>query len=272
MKVHLCAGLGMTAVLLAGWCAAQEKQVPLDQEGNLMQIDRAAEAQLGLFPEYPGFQAARLWQASDTSFVLEIEYRPAGQTQRARVLMSAREARAFRAKLSGAITGRVLGVGPDRSGRTAFLLGTAAVSLGYYGWVLPHALDIDKPETYVATYMLTSSAGFFCPLLFTRNRPVSDASATLSLYGATRGAVHGVLLDELFRGDFHDFQHVAAASLVTSLGEYAAGFIIADKAGMRAGTAEAISAGGSDGVGGVDGKTDGTKRDILPLVRLQYRF
>lgn len=249
-KACLCSLLGLVAalfLLLAGLCAAQETQVPLDDAGNLMQLDRAGAAQMGLFPEYPGFQAARLWQASDSSFVLEIEYKPAGETQRARIPKSASDVQALRAKISAAIAAHVLEARPDRSGRTALLLGTAAISLGYYGWLLPYVLDIDDGGTYAATYLLTSSAGFFGPLLLTRNRHVTDGEATLALYGATRGAVHGVFLDQLFRGEYDDFQSTGTASLLTSLGEYAAGFIIADRADFTGGTAEAISAGGDFG-------------------------
>lgn len=246
-KACLCAVLGLAAVLLAGLCVAQETQVPLDQDGNLMQMDQAGAAQLGLFPEYPGFQSARLWQASDSSFVLEIEYKPAGEIQRARVLMTAAQGQAFRAKISEAVASHGLEARPDRGGRTALLLGTAALSLGYYGWLLPYVLDVEDGGTYGAVYLLTSSAGFFGPLLLTRNRDVTDGDATLGLYGATRGAVHGVFLDELFRGGYDDFRSTGTASLLTSLGEYAVGFIIADRTDMSGGTAEAIAAGGDFG-------------------------
>lgn len=247
-RTGLCLLVGIVSALLASWCAAQETQVPLDEQGQLMVIDRAVETQLRFFTEYPGFQSAKLLQLSDSSFVLEIEYSPERDVQLVRIPMTLMEMKLFRARISGAMMGKDFEAGAEHGGRTAFLLVTTALSLGYYGWTLPYALDIEEPEVFTGVYLLTSGAGFFGPLLLTRNRRVTDASATLSFYGGTRGAVHGIYVDQLLYGDYKDFRRAATTSLLTSVAEYAVGFVVADRTDMSGGTAEVIGAGGDFGL------------------------
>jgi len=64
---------------------SQEKQVSLDLEGKIITLNASTERKLKLFTEYRGFQDARLWQTSDTTYVLEILYQPEGSQMRARL-------------------------------------------------------------------------------------------------------------------------------------------------------------------------------------------
>ena len=249
MNARLSALLAMFLALSAALCVAQETQIPIDERGKLNVIDKKTEAKLGLFPEYEGFQSARLFQSSDTSFVLEITYQPADKVQRVSLPMTAEEVRLLRARVTETVRTKAPDIALDQSGRTAFLLGTAALSLGYYGWVLPWVLDIDTAEGAVGTYMLTSGAGFFGPFFLTRHRSVTDGMATMSLYGGSRGIIHGIFVGRLIKGEDLDFDGWATASMFTSLGEYAAGFIVADQLNMSAGTAEAIGVIGDLGYG-----------------------
>ena len=56
--------------------SAQEVQISIDEEGKIDCTDSKLEQELGLFTEYSNFREARLYQISDTSFVLEVSYQP----------------------------------------------------------------------------------------------------------------------------------------------------------------------------------------------------
>ncbi|MFZ1948428.1 MAG: hypothetical protein WAW06_12850 [bacterium] len=247
-RVILILVAGLAAVAASTASLAGEVQIPFDYDGKVPVLTRELEARLELFPKYQGFKEARLFQISDTSFVLEVYYGSGEQVEKDRTAMSAAEVSALRASVAEAIAVKAPDTGLDQSGRTAFLVGTAALSLGFYGWAVPVAFDFDDGPAIAGTYMVTSGAGFFAPFLLTRHRAVTDGAATLSLYGGTRGIVHGALLPEIFSDEDIDGDDRIAGSLFTSLAEYAAGYIIADRASMTAGTAEAICAGGDMGL------------------------
>jgi len=242
----------LTLILLVIPCSvaiSQETQVPLDEGGKVAVIDKALEAQLGLFPEYEGFEEARLFQSSDSTFNLEISFRVGNKLQKVSRPLSGDDVLALRARVTSAIRARAPETGLDQSGRSAFLIGTALLSLGYYGWGVPYVLNIDDGRAFGGVYMLTSGLGFFGPFFLTRNRSVTDGEATLSLYGATRGMIHGWCVSALVVGDDRETRDTIISGVLASLSEYAAGFIVADKTGMSAGTAEVISAGGDFGLG-----------------------
>ncbi len=235
-------------VLLPRTANAQEVQIPIDAEGKIEYIDSKLEQKLGLFTQYSNFQEARLFEISDTSFVLEVYYQPEGKLTKVRVSLSADEATDFRRKVTERIRERKPQVILDQEGRTKLIVGTMALSLGYYGWAVPATLDVDDAKLAVGLYMLTSSAGFYIPLAATRNTPVTDAAATLSLYGGTRGIAHGVALSSLVSKDPSGRALIASGMLV-SIAEALAAFHIANRSDMTAGTSEAISVGGDFGLG-----------------------
>jgi len=243
------------ASLLAAICClaapgfSQETQVPFDQAGRVSVIDRALEARLGLFPEYEGFEEARLFQGQDSTFTLEVLYRVGDTLQKASQPLSAGDVLALRARVAAAIRAKAPAAAVDQSGRSAFLIGTGLLSLGYYGWAVPYALGVDDGSTYGGLYMVTSSVGFFGPFLLTRHRSVTDAEAALSLYGATRGILHGWCVGALLVGEDRETRDTVVAGMLTSLAEYAAGFWAADKMRMGSGTAATIGAVGDFGMG-----------------------
>jgi len=252
MKTRCLAPLVTSLMLLIALCgvaASQETQVPLDEGGRVAAIDKAIEAQLGLFPEYEGFEEARLFESSDSTYSLEIIFRAEDKLQKVSRPLSRDEVLTLRARVTAAIRARAPETGLDQSGRSAFLIGTALLSLGYYGWAAPYVLHIDDGRAFGGVYMLTSGLGFFGPFLLTRTRSVTDGEATLSLYGATRGVVHGWCVSALAAGEDREARDTITLGVITSLSEYAAGFIAADRTGMSAGTAEAISAVGDFGLG-----------------------
>ena len=100
--------------------------------------------------------------------------------------------------------------------------------------------------------MLTSSAGLLVPLSVTRESTVTDAEASLSLYGGTRGIAHGALVYGLLTGKVSERElgrGVPRLTTLTSLGEVISGVCIARSSDMSAGTAETIAAGGDFGLG-----------------------
>ena len=69
----------VVAVLVLGTSAmAQEVQIevqmPMDSSGTVMEITPALRHKLGLFSDVPRFLSARLFQISDTSYILEVAY------------------------------------------------------------------------------------------------------------------------------------------------------------------------------------------------------
>jgi hypothetical protein len=248
-SILIMAALVLASLWAAVPAASQETQVAFDQEGKVPVVDKVLEARLGLFPEYEGFEEARLFQSGDSTFTLDVLYRAGDKLQKVSRPLSRDQVLALRARVTAAVRAKAPAVGLDQSGRSAFLIGTALMSLGYYGWAVPYSLNIDDGRAYGGLYMLTSSAGFFAPFLLTRNRSVTDAEATLSLYGATRGIIHGWCYGALLVGEDRETRDSIVAGMLASLAENAAGFWAADKLKMGAGTAEAVSAVGDFGLG-----------------------
>jgi hypothetical protein len=231
---------------------AQERQVPVDEEGVIQIIDRNLEGRLNLFPDYEGFQEARMYQLPDSSFIIEITYRVDDQSLKKRLPMDAGEAVEFRRKVSQRIRERSPRTTVDQSGRAALLTGTALLGLAYYGWALPVACDINDGKTFTAVYMLTAGSTFFIPFIATSTSQVTEGQATLSLYGGGMGILHGFLLYGLVAGadEFDgDGRTAIATSLLTSVAEGVAGFMIAGATRMSDGKANVITGVGTAGLG-----------------------
>jgi hypothetical protein len=228
---------------------AQEVLVPIDAEGKLEYIDSKLEQELKLFTDYPSFREARLFQVSDTAFVLEISYQPEDRLLKDRLPLSVQEAEEFRQKVSLRIEQEKPRAFLDQEGRSKLLKGTLALSLGYYGWAVPVTFDVDDGKTFAALYMLTAGAGFFIPYSATRDIPVTDGAATLSLYGGTRGIVHGMFLYGLAKGEDASGRGMVGFGLLGSLSEAITFFALADRAKMTPGTAEVICVVGDFGIG-----------------------
>jgi len=227
---------------------AQEIQIPIDEESNLEYINSELEKELGLFKEYNNFKEARLFQISDTSFVLEISYRPEDKLLRARLPLSATEAQEFKQKVMNRIEKEAPSTILDQEGRTKLIVGSTTLAFGYYGWVIPVAFEADDSKTAVALYMLTSGVGFYVPFSLTKNIAVTDAAATMSLYGGYRGVLHGISIANLFSKN-PPTKVVLLTGMCASIVEGIYGFHIANKLKMTAGTAETIGVGGDFGIG-----------------------
>lgn len=179
----------------------RERPVPLDTAGGVLTIDAELRRSLGLFPEVQGFRSARLFQLeSGGAYVLEIELRDPEGPARERRALSPAEVTDLRARVSAAMGAR----GPaafSTDGRAGLLLTSTALGLGFYGWAVPVALDLEE-RSAVAAYLLTAGTSFFLPYQVTRGRPVSRAQRNASVWAATRGGIYGlVLADALTEGE-----------------------------------------------------------------------
>ncbi len=227
---------------------AQESLVSIDAEGKIDRIDLRLERKLMLFPDYPDFREARLFRLADSSFVLEIGYGPEGKLSRVRLPMTVPEVESLRQKVTDAVAVRAPQAVLERGGRTKLLVGTTILSLGFYGWACPVAFNAKGGSEVVGLYMLTAGTTMVLPIILTRDRNVSDASATLALYGATRGIAHGIMLDILFSGGDEDGRDLTTAAWLASMTEGVVGYTIADRSQMTKGHAEMIGAGGDAGM------------------------
>ncbi len=241
--------VGVILLLLAGVTSmeAQETQVAMDAAGRIQVITPELASRLGLFPDVPGFQEARLFSVADASFVLEITTSRRGTVQRERRPFSAAEADAFRRDVSERVTSRAPSAALDQSGRTKLLVGSTVLGLGYYGWATALAFDPDNSQTAVAVYMLASSTTFFAPYLVTRNRHIPQPVANMALWGAMRGPIHGFLLSYL--GDARSDKTRFGWSVAFGAAETITGGLVASRLGMNAGRAELTGVGGDIGMG-----------------------
>ncbi len=228
---------------------AQEVQVPIDEEGKIKVIDRELERELNLFPEYENFQKAWIFKVSDTLYTLEVFYQSKGELLKSRFLLSKEKFDNFRHKVTQRKKALFPRMALNQEGRVELLVGTTVLSLGYYGWAVPLICDVEDSKELVALYMLTGGSGFFIPFWMTENIPVSYAESRLSVYGGTRGILHGILFSNLFYGKGVEERRAVAAGMVGSLLEGTTGFVIAHKFKMSSGIAEVISVGGDFGLG-----------------------
>jgi len=235
-------------VLAAPDAAAQEVQVPIDEDGKVQLITADLERKLKLFADYPAFREARLFQLPDSSFVLEITQEPGGRLTRVRVAMDAAGAQQFRQRVSLGLQQAAPEAVLDQSGRTKLLVWSTVLALGFYGPAAPIILDVDDSQGAVGLYMVAAGAGFILPFLATKHIPVTEAGAVLGTYGGTRGILHGALAAYLFRHDPTD-QAFFGGGVIGGLTEGIGGFALANAGHLSAGTAEMIGIGSDAGLG-----------------------
>jgi hypothetical protein len=251
----LTAGLIATiAVLLAiAPAEAQDRQVPLDEQGRVQVVDAGLARQLGLWTEqYPGFSEARLFEDRAGGFVLEITTVVAGETMRERIPLTAADVAALRTRVSSRLTASRLLTSTEQEGRYLLLGQTTLLGIAFYSWAVPEILGAE--ETAAAGLgLLTAGVSFFAPFALTQNQPVTFGMANLSRYGATRGIAHGALVHQALAGseetcftescadDRTDRRRARLASSVAfSVVEGVGGYLWARNEEMTAGTANAI--------------------------------
>lgn len=244
----LTLSLALTAPALAA-----EVQVAFDPAGRIQRVDEPLARRIGLFvDQHPGFQEARLFAVDDTTFVLEISVAQGGQFSREREVLTREQADALRAD----VTSRVAALPPEKErveqgGRATLVTSWTLLGLGFYGWAFPYSFDIEDGSAALGSYMLVSGASFFGPLLLTRGQPVNWGPTNMSLYGTTRGILHGWLISEMAKPDEgyqNDGKTAIALAMGASVVEGIAGYAIAQSRGMSAGDVATLEVGGDYGM------------------------
>jgi hypothetical protein len=242
-------------LLSAPLARAQEMQIPLDENGRLEVLTAELREELGLFRDVEGFSEARLFQAGDSLYTLEITTQRDGATLRTRRSLTQAEMLALRADVTRRIRVQAPAAGMDQEGRTALITGTTALAMGYYGLALPNAFNIENGNTIAGFWLLSSGLGFVLPYALTSHSRVTPAMATMAIQGGMRGIFDGWLLYGLIKGEgFMDNvayggEPYLGIGVAGSLLEFGIGYMIADKADMSAGTASMIAIGGNLGLG-----------------------
>ncbi len=184
---------------------AQETQVPMDTEGRVMIITAESEQTYRLFPEYPGFLEARLFQAVDSSFTLEITQTINGQTQRLRKAVTLAEVQTLRLRVS-AIYQSVPTLDPEQN-LSGWERTSVALAAGLFG--LEYGLIADLASTpYSSRYSSVGTWTILTPLIYAggtiwaSNEPwFTRSSSQMLTNGLTLGFVHGLSLYGLVAGE-----------------------------------------------------------------------
>lgn len=246
-----------------------EEQVALDEAGRLLRVDAELARRLGVFGDLSDVREILLFRSAD-GYVLEVTRRRGGVLIRERRRLSEAEVARLRADVSGALAQRAPSALVDRSGRYVLLATSTAAGLGFYGWAVPYALDIEDAKGQLGLYMLVSAASFFGPWSWSADRPVTLGMANGAFWGASRGIVHGIGLHRIVAGEdpglvecppggFECSERQSwersriATALVASLGEGIGGLAWAKAAQATAGDAHLVGVASDFGAGGAVG-------------------
>lgn len=177
---------------------AQDIQLAFDRDGKYFTIDQQLENRFKLFPDYPTFREARLFQTPDSTYYVEISFMRDGRMVRDRKDITATELESIRISI---VTADELAKSTyiDHEGRAKFIRTTVGMNLLFYGGAVPEAIDMN-PAAGVSYYFLSTGAAFYIPFRMTQNSSVTESMADLSRYGAYRGAVQGFMLDQAIGG------------------------------------------------------------------------
>ncbi len=230
--------------------AGEEREVPLDQKGRVGVIAAPLARRLGLFVDTrPGFTEARLLQSADGAFTLEVLAREGGQVVRSRTALDGAQVDSLRTLVQSRIAAMAPEAGINQEGRAWMLGGDAALGLGFYGWAVPVAFDMDDGQAIVGSYLVTSGMSYFAPMLITQQSEITYATANLGFYGQTRGIVHGVVLSQALNSSDPDARAAIGTALAVSVAEGVAFNAWAAQSRMSPGRAATLVTGGDVGMG-----------------------
>lgn len=236
-------------MLIIPLCAiSQERQIPLDADGKINIIDAPLEKKLSLFNDYRGFTEARLYQANDTTYVLEVSYMPERQMLRERKQLSPGEVSAFRSTVTEKLAQKAPYSILDQSGRTGLLVASTVVGTLYYGTAISTIISPNYLPSYTGIYLLTAGMSFYLPYAVTRKMEVTRGQSTMATYGLTRGIAHGMLLPVVFSSDV-DYKVALTLGVSGSIAEGILGYQWAKKHHFSEGRAGAIGTFSDFGMG-----------------------
>ncbi|TVP56807.1 MAG: hypothetical protein EA351_07195 [Gemmatimonadales bacterium] len=222
----------------------RERQVEILPAQGILEITPQIRQRFGLFPEFEGFRRARLFLGEPGPVVLELEGERDGQVVRERRELTESDLEALRESLV-----EQLGLATTRQvftqeGRGRLVLGQTFLGLGYHGWAVPVALDVDSSQGAVAAYLLTAGAHFYLPYRLTRDRTVTRAHQEFTNYQGSRGILAGLLIGNALQGDADEFgggnrgRGTVAGGVVGGTLGSVAGFTAVDRWAPTQGTAD----------------------------------
>lgn len=190
--------LVLTLLLIGVQLHAQEKQIAIIPQNNITVITQEIAQKYSLFTNVAGFQRAELFQSQDSLFIIEISFKNSTGYYKTRSPWTYQEISHFRDIMSLIISNyrqEVL----NQDGRTMLLVGNSLVGLGYYSVASTiFASDKSRSEKIpIATYMVTAAASYFLPYYTTMNKQVTQAQASMSFHGQTRGLLYGLGLSNM---------------------------------------------------------------------------
>jgi hypothetical protein len=235
-------------LMIALAACAQEMQVPVDSTGRVPYIDASLERKLRMFTEVAGFQEARLYQAADSSFTLEISSMVQNKWMKERRPMTADAVQELRRNITMQMFVKHAVPTGDQDGRAKLLATTTTLGAGFYGWGIPLMTDMEGGARVFSTYLLTSCASFFVPYFMTQHKRVTDADGGFAYYGGTRGIVYGILIDNLIEGESSTDRSQTGFGMLGSVAGLFAGYHIAEHAEMTPGTVGMIATCGDLGL------------------------
>ena len=232
---------------LASRAFADEVRVPLDRDGRIDRVTAELARRTGLFLDrFPALEEAVLYQASDSSYTLEVGQVEGGRHLRTRVPLSVAGVDSLRDLVSERIRTLAPEAGRDQGGRPLLLTGTSLLGIGFYGWALPVVFDVRNGEEFGGLYLITAGACTILPLVSTQGREVTFPTASLGLYGATRGIAHGALIAMGMGWD--SGRGILGAALAGSVAEAGLMSAWAQRSQMDGGTEASIVTGGDFGL------------------------
>lgn len=205
---------------------AQDTQSAVCTHTEVINSDLAKK--LPLFKKYKNCLQVVLYEnKNNAEKELEVLYQPENAILKDRIKVSSEQLRFLCDEIAQLQSPNPLN-GLDQRGRGGLVASSMLLSLGYYGWAAPIALNKkDDEKAYVASYMLVGSASFFVPFLITRNKTITTGMAQAYGTGGVLGIGHGWLTTILIQGQNVETKTGLGLSVATSLGESMLGLALA---------------------------------------------
>ncbi len=222
----------------------RERQVEILPAQGILEITPQIRQRFGLFPEFEGFRRARLFLGEPGPLVLELEGERDGRVIRERRELTDAELEALRDTLVEQLGRESTRQVFTQEGRGRLVLGQTLLGLGYHGWAVPVALDLDSAQGAVAAYLITAGAHFYLPYRLTRDRTVTRAHQGFTNYQGSRGIVAGLLIGNALQGDVDEIgggnrnRGTLAGGVVGGGLGSVAGFMAVDRWSPTQGTAD----------------------------------
>ncbi len=216
---------------------SQERQIPIDSTNNIFIVDIELEKLLNLFPEINGFNEAKLFQKTDSSYILEIIYYERNNLMRKQLNYSQSQLNSLRKKIAFQLAHNNIKLNLNQDGRVYLITGTTLLSI-YYGISLA-SISNANANVSGAIDLFTIGAGFFVPFYLTKNIEVTYGMSNLAVGSGAVGLGIGYCLNDLAHISFELNDQYILPTL-TSVSGILGGYYYAKENKITEGKANAI--------------------------------